>query len=383
VFISKPGRANWIPDTKKVTISDWYSRRDMNGSYLPILAADATRGPFRDRIYAVWPDQRSGRSQIVFAMSADSGKTWTKPRVISDDRAWPSRSDAFSASAEGGGEGIGPDAIQGMVAVNKDGVVAVMWFDRRDHPDNLGYTVRVRASFDGGDTFTPSTPVSEPYDPSRTNPMPLGETSGGWGSTGGPVTLGVHAFNYSAGHTVGFAADAGGDFHALWVGNSTKVPQLWTAPISVKGEVRRNGSAALASLVDVTKKIRIAAMHRTWDRTTGVVDADIALENMSGDTISGALMMRVLTLSSDVGTVEVVGADGGGSGEGAVWDFTSTMTGSMLRPRERTRFKHVRFNVKQIGPFRARSTAVYTGIATFDPKILAGKVSAGKAVKPE
>src|SRR5262249_4308930 len=219
-----------------------------NGSYLPMLTADATAGAFRDRVYAVWPDQRNGRSQIFFAVSSDSGKTWTKPRVVSDDRAWPPPGDAFSTNGEGSGEGIGPDAIQGMVAVNKEGVVGVMWFDRRDHPDNLGYTVRFRASFDGGDTFAPGLPASEAYDPSRTNPLPLLETSGGWRTTGGPVTLGVHNFNYSAGHTVGFASDAAGDFHALWVGNSTRVPQLWTAPITVKGEVHRNGSAALASL---------------------------------------------------------------------------------------------------------------------------------------
>jgi hypothetical protein len=376
VFISKPGRPNWTPDTKKVTISDWYMRRDMNGSYLPMLAADATTGVFKDRIYAVWPDQRGGRSQIYFTMSADSGKTWATPRVISDDRAWPPRIDAFSANAEGGGEGIGPDAIQGMVAVNKDGVVGVMWFDRRDHPDNIGYTVRFRASFDGGDTFTPSAVVSsEPYDPARTNPMPLLESSGGWGETGGEITLGVHGFNYNAGHTVGFTADAGGTFHALWVGNSTKVPQLWTAPITVAGEVHRNGAARLSPLVDVTKKLRYGITRRVWDRSTGIVEADIALQNLSTDTISGALMMRLVTLSSDVGTVEVVNSDLGGKGEGAVFDFTSLLNGGVLRPQEWTKPKHVRFRVKQIGPFRPRTTAVNTGLATFDPKLLAEKVS--------
>jgi hypothetical protein len=47
------------------------------------------------------------------------------------------------------------------VAVNRDGVVGVAWYDRRDNPDNLGWWVRFRASRDGGETFLPSARVSE------------------------------------------------------------------------------------------------------------------------------------------------------------------------------------------------------------------------------
>src|SRR5204863_7612462 len=42
------------------------------------------------------------------------------------------------------------------IAVNRNGVLGVMWYDRRDSPDNLGWTPRFSVSYDGGDTFVPS-----------------------------------------------------------------------------------------------------------------------------------------------------------------------------------------------------------------------------------
>jgi hypothetical protein len=76
----------------------------------------------------VWPDVGSGRSQILLAYSFDTGKTWSKPRAINDDRSRP--------------DSAGPDDFHGVVAVNPQGVVGVSWYDRRDHRDNLGWTVR-------------------------------------------------------------------------------------------------------------------------------------------------------------------------------------------------------------------------------------------------
>ena len=52
------------------------------------------------------------------------------------------------------------------VAVNRDGVVGVLWYDRREANDNLAYHARFAASFDGGLTFSPSVRVSAaPNDP--------------------------------------------------------------------------------------------------------------------------------------------------------------------------------------------------------------------------
>lgn len=54
-------------------------------STFPALAADNSMTPFRDRIYMVWNDSYSGRSQIMLSYSGDKGKTWSLPKAINDD----------------------------------------------------------------------------------------------------------------------------------------------------------------------------------------------------------------------------------------------------------------------------------------------------------
>src|SRR5205823_1724281 len=112
------------------------------------LAVDPGSPFFKDRLYAVWPDDASGRLEIHFAYSADSGKTWSTPIVVNDDRP-PNDKDK------------GPDHMLPTVGVNRQGVVLVTWYDRRDSPDNMGWKIRSAASLDGGETFTPSILVSD------------------------------------------------------------------------------------------------------------------------------------------------------------------------------------------------------------------------------
>jgi hypothetical protein len=356
---SREDRPNWPAATTVDTIAERFTEYRFNVAGFVVVAADASEGPFRDRLYAVWPDLRSGRSEILLSYSADSGRSWSRPRVVNDD-ARHARPDS------------GRDALHGMVAVNKNGVVGVMWYDRRDSPDNLGWTVRFRASNDGGETFGSSVQVSEiPYDPSRTVPMPLmalRDLSGkeSW------TQLGVHWFHFQGGDTAGLVADAGGVFHALWVGNSTGVPQLWTAPITVDATARRNGSEKLSKLHDVSAEVRPRFLHRKFTPATGMVEADLELVNTSEDTITGPLVVRVLDLTSEAGAAEIIGADAGGSGEGAVWDFSSRMDGERLAPGERTAPLHVRIRVSNAGPLRAGLSPV-TNLVFFTTKVLAGE----------
>jgi hypothetical protein len=110
------------------------------------------------------------------------------------------------------------------IAVNRFGIVAAGWYDRRGLPkprrvqidgDNVtagafetvadGWNYRVRISLDGGDTWMPSVQVNE---------------SSGVGDV-------------SVGHTAGIAADAAGVFHAAWVDNRNGRNQLWTSKLEV------------------------------------------------------------------------------------------------------------------------------------------------------
>jgi hypothetical protein len=161
------------------------------------LAVDGTSGRFRGRLYAVWPDARYGRrTQILLSHSDDAGRTWISPRVVSDGP------DSSS---------FGPNDFMPMVAVNRDGVVGVSWYDRRDNPDNLGYWPRFRASLDGGATWLASTRVSS--EPNR-------------------LTSSDRHLN--GGDTAGLAADADGRFHLVWIDNRTGVAQAWAATVDVR-----------------------------------------------------------------------------------------------------------------------------------------------------
>ena len=99
------------------------------------------------------------------------------------------------------------------VAVNRDGVVGVLWYDRREASDNLDYPARFAASFDGGLTFSPSVRVSAaPNDPKT-------QRDG-------------QAFVVTGGDTAGLTAAADGRFHAVWIDNRLGLQQVWTAAIT-------------------------------------------------------------------------------------------------------------------------------------------------------
>lgn len=162
------------------------------------IAADRSASRFHDRVYVAWGDVRSGRTEIMLSSSSDRGVTWSAPVKVSD--APP------GASGE-----AGPDQFMPTVAVNKNGIVGVLWYDRRDSDDNLSYYARFSASTDGGATWLPSVLVSEA--PNKAE-----------GKSGTGVT---------SGDTAGLAASADGIFHALWVDNRTGVQQVWTSAITV------------------------------------------------------------------------------------------------------------------------------------------------------
>jgi hypothetical protein len=189
-----------------------------NANAEPALAIDASKGSFNDRLYVVWPDRRSGHSQIRFSSSPDGGRTWSPSRVIND-----------SAPSDT------TDQFMPEVAVNRDGIVGVMWYDRRNHPDNLGWDVRFTVSADGGASFLPSVNVSErgtSFAPgtSRNRSSPRG----GQSAERAQIDAGRDSFKFMGGDTAGLAADAAGVFHLVWIDNRTGTPQVWTAPVVVR-----------------------------------------------------------------------------------------------------------------------------------------------------
>ena len=246
------------------------------------------------------------------------------------------------------------DHILPAVAVNKDGVVAVTWYDRRESTDNLGWRVRVAASLDGGETFTASVPVSsQPNAYTSKIRWPLG-TSARTDSTNAMVTmgLGLDLFFGSGGHTTGLVADANGVFHPVWVDNRTGVSQMWTAPVTIQGKAVENGSAELAELENISRKVGVDLRYTSFDRATNTATAKIRIKNVSDETITGPLKMRVVGLSSGMGTPEILGAENGISGIGAVWDLTSILPNEGLPPDAYSEEQELTFRLSNLQPLK-------------------------------
>src|SRR6185369_1420429 len=110
---------------------------------------------FSGHLYCVWRDGHSSdESYILFASSSDAGATWSTPVILSEQPAGADAAAEYNADIP-------------AIAVNKDGIVAVTWYDRRGLPRHVvgpggvippapGYNARIRVSCDAGQTWQPS-----------------------------------------------------------------------------------------------------------------------------------------------------------------------------------------------------------------------------------
>lgn len=322
------------------------------------FAADHSSGPFKDRLYVAWSDSYSGGSEystkksgganILFSYSADKGKSWSKPIEINDDRL------SFNPAEA-------PVHFQPVIAVNKEGIVGVMYYDRRDSSNNLDWTVRFSASLDGGETFLPTVPVAE--SPNRYgNSAKLSVSARPYGGghmppnknyRGGSLKfeINISQFTLAGGHTAGLDADANGVFHPFWIDNRTGVAQVWTAPVTVNRKAMTNGDPELASLQDVSEKVVLKFMNPAYDLKTGRVSVDMQIQNTSEDTIILPVKLRVIRLTTGTGGVlSITGADNGVAGPGAVWDFEKMLVDKRLKPNETSGLRRLQFHIAEIPP---------------------------------
>jgi hypothetical protein len=292
---------------------------ELNVSSIPCLAADVSpTSRVQGRLYAVWADRRSGRSEIWFARSEDRGEHWSAPLRVNDDEARTADS--------------GPDDFRPLVSVNRAGVVGVMWYDRRDNPENTGWWVRFAASIDGGKTFSPSVRVSEaPLDLARDKEPVISALTRGGGHphpllAGGPLRSDVvySHFNFVGGHTAGLAASADGLFHPVWVDNRTGVSQIYTAsiraadsngirapstivartPIDTRSHpVATSKSASDSALQNISQAVTLELSHVHYVEQDSLVTVDVALRNTSTDTLRGPFELHIRSLKSDLGEI--------------------------------------------------------------------------------
>jgi hypothetical protein len=210
-------------DGKTFAAPTWVS--DACGRSFPELAADASAGASRDRLYYVCNGRADGLStmpdyeRVAISSSGDRGERWSDPAAVSSNTRAYVRNTA--------------------VAVNKDGVVGVSWYDGRNDRNRTKQIFQCldlyfTASFDGGRTFAPETRVSTES------------------SCGDSPDNGGAKYRWPAGGDYhGLVARADGTFQVLWADSRGGRYRLRTAALSASGPV---DAPATAPLQDKEKK---------------------------------------------------------------------------------------------------------------------------------
>jgi hypothetical protein len=313
--ISDDGGATFAPlqPVGKITFGSYAQMRKTQAEVLIHgwgfdAANDLSTGKFRDRMYVTYSETKSGsENRIMVRHSSDRGATWSTPKEIAPLTG--SNLSQFNPS----------------IAVNKDGVVGIMWLDTRASAARDKWDAYFTASTDGGDRWlTPvrlSTETSTPYNPHNMRPVPYLDLSSkdviNVGMTG-PFSIFPEG-----GHYLGVAADANGVFHPIWTDARAGAYQMMTARVRVD----LGGSASTPSVAqeNVTKKVTFDTDPARYDPATGDVLVPVRIKNISNDTIYGPFTVQVSSVSSRGDPKDrpstLLNAANGKTGKGATMDY--------------------------------------------------------------
>ncbi|MCB1058942.1 MAG: exo-alpha-sialidase [Calditrichaeota bacterium] len=194
------GGVTWGPDVTVSTITDLWFAPNPCGSFrtpnYPVISCDISGGPRNGWLYVSWVDLDSSLDpNVMFCRSTDQGVTWSEPVRVDD----------------------GPEDTwqwwHWMTVHPETGSIGFAWLDRRDDPAGCLYKPYATISFDGGETFAPSIPISDVLcDPRVTNF--LGDYNGA-------------TFRHDRGFYYGWVdtRNDGGDAYSNWFSLDVPAPQ--------------------------------------------------------------------------------------------------------------------------------------------------------------
>jgi hypothetical protein len=312
---------------------------------------DQSRGKFRGRIYLTWSDWDAKRKAMVVrvASSDDLGKSW-KTTIANDNTNER-------------------DPNNPAIAVSPEGIVALVWNDRRDDPRNQCWRLYGTISTNGGETFLPNVKLSDA--PTCTN-APDNWVLSAWDQyddwteptrprPGFGLTAMVPVRFPNGGDTQGLVADADGFFHAAWINGQTGALQLWYTRFAVDSHlvamVRAQNAASTAGAaatpvppgrVDVTQELTFVMADPRIDFAHGILEVSMRIFNPTTRCMRGPLDVvadRLLSASAKamgLAKFKVANADNKQDSVGASWTFPVGAS-EFLPPRAKTPPRVLRF----------------------------------------
>ena len=335
---STDGGVTFSPPRKAVTQNYNLDDKESKLAGFGKFAADTEGSKFRDRMYVAWEDARFGKYRVLSSYSADRGKTWSAPKAV--DAGAPAAASQW----------------QPAIAVNKEGVVAVTWFDARTAGDPRAYQQLMAISVDGGETFLPpvtvSSEVSHPDGPGNSQLAPMI-----W-SHEGQISLSLISAGSrwgSGGDYMGLAADKAGVFHPFWADARSGTFQIYTASVQVelpKEAAKKEGAAgAAAASAPAPKKPELVESPLNdlvefifdptrYDAAKKQVEIPVRLKNKSTQPISAPIRLEIVGFgfpeyeSEDdkkrnaENAPSALNTSNGKAKEGAVFDLGGTVAGA-------------------------------------------------------
>ena len=161
------------------------------------IAIDTTEN-FKNRIYSI-KSLGEFREFKGFELmySDDSGESWSEPKSIGEQTG----QSEYMRNAN--------------MAVNKDGVLGIFWYDRRNEKDKND--IYFTASLDGGKSFLPEKRITT----ASTNPL---TNQNGWTAKRWPV----------GGDYSGIQTLSDGSFQIVWADSRSGIYQLYTTNIKIE-----------------------------------------------------------------------------------------------------------------------------------------------------
>ena len=290
--------------------------------FSPGVAAADHSDKFPDRIYVAWNDLRAGRFRMFLSYSKDRGKTWSEPKAV----------DSGSPAAM---------QYQPSIAVNKDGIVAVTWFDTRNATDQWRYDQYMAISTDGGETFQPSVRLSSD------SSVPDGDGNqalipSAISMQGRLLLSFTSAYSRwpNGGDYMGLVADKEGDFQSFWADSRTGTFQAMTSRIQVsvpeaEGKPTPQAKTPEKTEVDLSKSIELLFGATHYDSATKTVTIPIMMKNISDKTIYSPLHLELVSVGGGFEWEDAednkkfapvtLNASNGKPAAGAFFDFTPAL----------------------------------------------------------